>query len=121
MQNLKNILTRPDAPHASKAVKEFIKRKSKPEHIEFLLKFKAQAERKLSDVRSGIEELSTKRRDSKVIEKLIILKSKIVCCTLAIAGLEKMELLKDKVDYLIIDEACQAVEPATLIPLAHNP
>lgn len=121
MQNLKHILTRPDAPHASKAVKDFIKRKSKPEHIEFLLKFKAQAERKLDDVRAGINELTNKRSDSKLVEKLIMLKSRIVCCTLAIAGLDKMELLKDKIDYLIIDEACQAIEAATLIPFVHNP
>ena len=61
-------MTRPDAPHASKAVKDFIKRKSKPEHIEFLLKFKAQAERKLDDVRAGINELTNKRVSERKID-----------------------------------------------------
>ena len=114
-------MSRPDAPHASKSVKDFIKRKSKPEHIEFLLRFKAQIERKLDDVRSGINELSNKRNDSKLVENLIIQRSRVVCCTLAISGIEKMHLLKDKIDYLIIDEACQAIEPNTLIPCEMNP
>ena len=29
-------------------------------------------------------------------------------------------MLKDDVDYLIIDEACQAIEPATIIPMQMN-
>jgi len=37
------------------------------------------------------------------------------------AGIEKMEFIKGKVEYLVIDEACQAVELSTLIPLDLNP
>jgi superfamily I DNA and/or RNA helicase len=32
------------------------------------------------------------------------------------AGIEKLKLLQDSIDYLIVDEACQSIEPATLIP-----
>jgi senataxin len=49
------------------------------------------------------------------------LKSQIVCCTLATAGLEKLEVAKDTFDYLIVDEACQCIEPSTLIPFELGP
>lgn len=45
-----------------------------------------------------------------------MLKSQLVCCTLSMAGIPKMVLTKDLFDYLIVDEACQCTEPATLIP-----
>ena len=32
-----------------------------------------------------------------------------------------MDLVKDAVDYLIIDEACQAIELSTLIPFELGP
>jgi superfamily I DNA and/or RNA helicase len=32
------------------------------------------------------------------------------------AGIEKLEIIKDHVDYLIVDEACQSTELCTLIP-----
>ena len=59
--------------------------------------------------------------DWKQCENEMILSSKIVCCTLAISGSEKLEILRDQVDYLIIDEACQAIEMATLIPFELAP
>jgi senataxin len=37
------------------------------------------------------------------------------------AGIEKLKLLQDSIDYLIVDEACQSIEPATLIPFQLNP
>ena len=37
------------------------------------------------------------------------------------AGNSKMIALKDSIDYLIIDEACQSTELEVLIPLALNP
>lgn len=45
-----------------------------------------------------------------------MLRSQLVCCTLSMAGIPKMVITKDLFDYLIIDEACQCTEPATLIP-----
>jgi len=37
------------------------------------------------------------------------------------AGGDKMKFLKDKIDYLIVDEACQCIEPSALIPFCLNP
>jgi superfamily I DNA and/or RNA helicase len=37
------------------------------------------------------------------------------------AGIEKLDLVKDAVDYLIVDEACQATELNCLIPMELNP
>lgn len=37
------------------------------------------------------------------------------------AGIEKMEIIKDGVEYLIIDEACQCIEPSNLIPFDLSP
>ena len=55
------------------------------------------------------------------IEEGIIKQARIVCTTLSMSGLEKLEVLKDQLDYLIIDEACQCTEPSTLIPFALAP
>jgi hypothetical protein len=48
--------------------------------------------------------------DWKYQENALILKTPILCTTLAMAGIEKLEIAKDMVDYLIVDEACQAIE-----------
>ena len=37
------------------------------------------------------------------------------------AGIERLEVNKGMIDYLIIDEACQATEPSCLIPFNLNP
>ena len=58
---------------------------------------------------------------NKISKEKTVRHAKIVCCTLCASGQNMMELIKDSVDYLIIDEACQAVEPAALIPLELNP
>lgn len=59
--------------------------------------------------------------DWQFVEGHLIGRSAIVCCTLSMAGIEKMRLLADSVDYLIVDEACQSTEPTTLIPFQLNP
>jgi senataxin len=59
--------------------------------------------------------------DWREIEEGIIKRARIVCTTLSMSGLEKLETLKDQLDYLIIDEACQCTEPSTLIPFALAP
>lgn len=100
-------------------MKEFVKRSSKDEHIEFLKKVLAVNERKLSELLSG--ENQKQGSDWRYIEHDIILKSKIICCTLAISGLEKLEIVRDQLDYLIVDEACQCIEQSTLIPFELGP
>lgn len=37
------------------------------------------------------------------------------------SGIEKIEVTKGTFDYLIVDEACQAIEMSTMIPLALDP
>ena len=54
-------------------------------------------------------------------ENSLILKSQLVCCTLSMSGIEKMNIAKDLFDYLIVDEACQCIEPSTLIPFQLSP
>jgi senataxin len=45
----------------------------------------------------------------------------VVFSTLCMAGGEKMKYLGGKIDYLIVDEACQCIEPSNLIPFCLNP
>jgi superfamily I DNA and/or RNA helicase len=54
--------------------------------------------------------------DWQFAENNLILKSQIICITLSMAGIEKMNLVKGMFDYLIVDEACQSIEPSCLIP-----
>lgn len=79
--------------HNVKRVKEFIKKKTKEEHVEFLKKTLEANERKLDELLSG--ENTKQGSDWKYYENNIILKSQIICCTLAISGQEKLEALKD--------------------------
>lgn len=51
----------------------------------------------------------------------MILQSQIIFATLNSAGKQLFEVLKDKINYLIIDEATQSYEIQTLIPLSLNP
>ena len=37
------------------------------------------------------------------------------------AGIERLEIMRGHVDYLIVDEACQAIEQSCLIPFNLNP
>jgi superfamily I DNA and/or RNA helicase len=57
----------------------------------------------------------------KEAEKAIIHDANIVCCTLSMAGSNKLDTFRDKFEYLIIDEACQSTEPSTMIPMQHAP
>lgn len=37
------------------------------------------------------------------------------------AGIDKLDLIKGRVEYLIVDEACQCIEMAALIPFELGP
>lgn len=59
--------------------------------------------------------------DRRYQENSLLLKARLVCTTLSMAGQERMEIVRNKFDYLVIDEACQCIEPSTLIPFELNP
>lgn len=82
-------------------------------------KIKASSEAKLKEIMEGEHE--KKGSDWKLVENQLLLKSQIICCTLALSGVDKLEALKNCVDYLIVDEACQCIEPASLIPFELGP
>ena len=56
------------------------------------------------------------KADWKYEEASLILKTRVICTTISMAGIERLDIQKGIVDYLIVDEACQAVEPSCLIP-----
>ena len=56
--------------------------------------------------------------DWREVEEGIIKKARIVCTTLSMSGIDKLDILKGAFEYLIIDEACQSTEPSTLIPFS---
>ena len=47
--------------------------------------------------------------------------ARVICCTLNMTGSSKFKNLQSKIEYLIIDEACQSIELETLIALNLNP
>ena len=59
--------------------------------------------------------------DWKYAENSLILKTPIICTTLSMAGIERLEIARGSIDYLIVDEACQAIEPSCLIPFNLDP
>ena len=56
-------------------------------------------------------------QDNRRFRRTILDEAKIVCTTLSSVGSEIFRRMKTKFDVTIIDEAAQAVEPSTLIPL----
>ncbi len=53
---------------------------------------------------------------------MIIQKAQIICTTLSMSAVEKLDCIgKDEIEYLIVDEACQCVELNCLIPFEHEP
>eukprot|EP01018_Ginkgo_biloba_P018605 Gb_01813 [translate_table: standard] len=61
---------------------------------------------------------STKDRDT--VRAAILDEAAIVCSTLSFSGASVFSRMSRGFDVVIIDEAAQAVEPATLVPLAHG-
>lgn len=51
----------------------------------------------------------------------LIQQSRIICTTLSSSGQSKFQKLKDQVDVLVIDEACQSNELESLIPFQLDP
>jgi superfamily I DNA and/or RNA helicase len=104
---------------STKSSREFIKKKTKDEQKLFLSKNLEKYSKQIDELLSG--ENAKQGSDWRVLENDLILKSSIVCCTLSMAGNEKLEIAKNTFDYLIVDEACQCIEPSTLIPFELAP
>ena len=64
--------------------------------------------------------LSKNKYEKQNYEYYLLSNSPILCTTLNNAGNERLKRNKLNYDYLIIDEACQCVEPSSLIPLYHG-
>ena len=63
----------------------------------------------------GLQHISQSERDRARLE--VLEEAHIVCSTLSFAGSGLFGRMRHKFDVVVIDEAAQAVEPATLIPL----
>ena len=44
--------------------------------------------------------------DWKYAENNLILKTPVICTTLSMAGIDRLEIARGCIDYLIVDEAC---------------
>ena len=58
--------------------------------------------------------------DTEIIKNQILQNVKIICSTLSMAGSNILTSLNEKFDTIIIDEASQAIEISTLIPLKYK-
>ena len=64
--------------------------------------------------------LSKNKHEKQNYEYYLLSNTPILCTTLNNAGNERLKKNNLSYDYLIIDEACQCVEPSSLIPLCHG-
>jgi len=95
-------------------LKEWLTKKTPEEQLRSVATQHKRDEEYLADLMNA--ENLTQKGDWQYVENSLILKSQLVCCTLSMSGIAKMNIAKDLFDYLIVDEACQCVEPSTLIP-----
>ena len=60
--------------------------------------------------------------DQTILEQMFLSSAKIVFTTLSTGGNNRLrDSCKDKISYLIVDEACQCIEPSCLIPFTWDP
>ena len=62
-----------------------------------------------------------KSKQWREMQENLIQQSRIICTTLSSSGQSKFQKLKDQVDVLVIDEACQSNELESLIPFQLDP
>ena len=78
----------------------------------------------LNELKSHRHNLLLSLQDVKSMRKNyeyeLLSKTRILCTTLNSSGSERIKKMRIPFDYLIIDEACQCVEPSALIPLCHQ-
>lgn len=77
-------------------------------------------ERELCDFKTATH-MQQGNQEWKDAERSIIKDANIVCCTLSMAGSNKLDPFLNQIEYLIVDEACQSTEPSTLIPFRLQP
>ncbi|KAH9752049.1 putative helicase MAGATAMA 3 [Citrus sinensis] len=75
-------------------------------------------EQKRDDSAADKQKHGATRKDRDSIRSAILNEAVIVCSTLSFSGSALLSKLNHGFDVVIIDEAAQAVEPATLVPLA---
>ena len=78
----------------------------------------------LNELKSNRHNLLLSLQDIKMTRKNyeydLLSKTRILCTTLNSSGSERIKKMHINFDYLVIDEACQCVEPSALIPLCHQ-
>ncbi|KAJ7547089.1 hypothetical protein O6H91_08G068600 [Diphasiastrum complanatum] len=78
-------------------------------------------EQRLSSMdRSTVSRSGSAGAERDRIRVSILEESAIICSTLSFSGSSIFSRMKRGFDVVVIDEAAQAVEPATLVPLAHG-
>ena len=96
----------------------------KDKKLKKLKSYKEQVQTQIKDFpkRPVIPSAFISKNKRKLIEKSVVHEAQIICTTLGLSTIEKLDYLKDsEVAYLIVDEACQSVELNNLIPFEHNP
>lgn len=84
--------------------------------------YKNEVQNKIKAATAKEKPTSISKAQRKIIEKKILSETQIICTTLGMSVNEKLEHLPpNTIEYLIVDEACQAVELLTLIPFEHRP
>ena len=90
---------------AIRKIKEFCVKKSPGEQLDFIKKNIATCKRILDDIFNDRVDMRNKG-DWKYCENSLIIKTQVICTTLSMAGIERLDLIKNSIDYLIVDEAC---------------
>jgi hypothetical protein len=75
----------------------------------------------VSQIRTYCTLCKTSLGDDRELQAALLGGAKIVFCTLSVAGRGNFSVDLGRLDYLVIDEAGQATEALTLVPLQHRP
>lgn len=90
--------------------------------IEKLNAYKNDVTGKIRAAEAKDKPVHVSKAQRKIIEKKILEETQVICTTLGMSVNEKLEHLPpNTIEYLIVDEACQAVELLTLVPFEHRP
>ncbi|CAI2368004.1 unnamed protein product [Moneuplotes crassus] len=86
--------------------------------LQILANMKLKSEQDMKELKNKNSSETSRRINS---EKEILTEVKIICTTLSMSGIDKIEKMDFCFSHLIIDEACQCTEISALIPLIHRP